>query len=252
MVERKTPIRDTVRYLVWALPLIAVGLVAYTVWKHFNEKDRVIAEQRRIIAELGVKLDRAFAEELVADVTIDRMYTDAAGEKKIDATFIQYRPGTEIEMMKKSFTLSGEEIYIDTLVVQFERAFVEGGDVLRGKSLLLFRRAFGDKQKPVDGVPLIRGKGESNVPEVAQVDATPSTFEAEIWDKFWAYANDPKAAAAAGIKVAQGEAVSKKAVQGQVYQLKLRSSGGVTMEPRLPDAVLNKRDPEPEQPKQPK
>lgn len=248
MVERKTPIRDTVRYLVWALPLIAVGLVTYTVWKHFNEKDRVIAEQRRIIAELGVKLDRAFADELVADVTIDRMYTDAAGEKKIDATFIQYRPGTEVEMMKKTFTLSGEEIYIDTLVVQFERAFIEGGDALRGKTLLMFRRAFGDKQNPHDGVPLHRSKGESQVPEATQVDAVPTPFETELWAKFWAYANDPKAAAAAGIKVAQGEAVSKKAVQGQVYQLRLRASGGVTMEPRLPDAVLNKRDPE--QPRQ--
>ena len=69
-------------------------------------------------------------------------------------------------------------------------------------------------------MPLIRGEGESPVPQVAQVDTTPSAFETEIWTRFWAYANDPKAAAAAGIKVAQGEAPHVKAQERQVYQLR--------------------------------
>jgi len=243
MAERRALVRDTLKYMVFVLPLIAVGLVGYVVYRHFTEKDRVIAEQRRIIGELEVKLDRAWASELVADVRVDRITTDPAGGKHMELTFVQYERGTEIPSLRRSFVLPGEELYIDALVVQFDRAFVDEGDGLKGKSLLLFRRAFGDNQKPIDGVPLYRGSGDGPVPEVAQVDAAPGAYETQLWDRFWRYANDPKAAAEAGIRVAQGEAPHVKAMSGQVYQLTLRSSGGLEIKPRLPSAVVG--DPAP-------
>jgi hypothetical protein len=135
-------------------------------------------------------------------------------------------------------TLPGEEFYIDALVVRFDRKYVEAGDGLRGKSLLLFRRAFGDQQKPVDGVPLFTGQAGSQIPELMQVDRVPSDFEKQIWTRFWDYANDPTLAAAQGIRVAQGEAPHIRAVAGQVYKLTLRSSGGLEITPRLPAAVV--------------
>jgi hypothetical protein len=241
--ERRQPLRDTLKYLVFVLPLVAVGLGGYVIYRHFTEKDRIIEEQRRIIGELGVKLDRAWDTELVADVRVDRIATDPAGGKHMELTFVQYQRDTEIPVMRRSFVLPGEELYIDALVVQFERPLVDEGDGLRGKSVFVFRRAFGDKQRPVDGVPLYRSQGDGVVPEVAQVDGTPSTYETELWAKFWTYANDPKAAAAAGIRVAQGEAPHVKAQAGQVYQLTLRSSGGLEIKPRLPSAVVGDTPP---------
>lgn len=238
MAERRAPVRDTLKYLVIGLPAVALVLVGLVVYRHFTEKDRIIEEQRRIIAELGVKLDRAWATELVADVRVDRIATDPAGAKHMELTFVQYKRGTEVPAYRRSFSLPGEELYIDALVVQFDRAFVDAGDGLRGKSLLLFRRAFGDAQKPVDGVPLYRESGDGPVPEVAQVDARPTAYETELWERFWTLANDPKAAAAAGVRVAQGEAPHVRALAGQVYQLTLRSSGGLEIQPRLPNAVV--------------
>jgi hypothetical protein len=216
--------------------VLAAGLAAGGgwLWLRATEKDRVIAEQRRVIAALEQKLDRAWASELVGDLRVDGV--DPA-RQEVTVTFFQYAPGTEIPTVARTMTLPGSEVYIDALVVSFDRKLVEAGDGLKGKSLLLFRRAFGDLQKPADGVPLFARDAASPIPEVAQVDATPTAFERELWARFWEYAGDPRRAAEAGIRLAQGEAPHVKVVPGQVYKLTLRSSGGLEIQPRLPAAV---------------
>src|SRR5688572_16500665 len=156
----------------------AIAAVCGRWYWPYTAKDRLIAEQKRVIAELGKKLDRAWAEELVAGVAVRSV---AEGRMTLD--FVQYVPGTEKPAFSKTMTITGEEFYIDALVVKFERQFVEVGDGLRGKSLLLFRRAFGDRQQPVDGVPLFREDSGpvSPIPEALQVDGDPSAFERDLW-----------------------------------------------------------------------
>lgn len=219
-----------------AVVVVAVlGAIGYWFWRQ-TDKDRKIEEQRRVITELEKKLDRAFATELVGDLRIDAVRANPA---EIDATFFQYAPGTETPIFARRLTVPGTEIYVDALVVTFERKYVESGDGLRGKSLLLFRRAFGDLQKPAEGVPLFRTEGNSPIPEVAQVDAAPTEFEKNLWTRFWDDANDSARAAADGIHVAQGEAPHVKPLTGQVYKLTLRVAGGLEMMPRLPAAVTH-------------
>ncbi len=238
---RPARLREGLRFLLYLSPLVLLGLVGNAIYRHFTEKDRTIAEQKRIIKELETKLDRSWAEELVADVRVDGVTKDANGAPLMQLTFVQYQPGSEVAAFERSMTLPGDEFYIDSLVVQFDRKFVEDGDGLRGKSMLLFRRAFGDRQKPIDGVPLFNASGDSPIPELAQVDAKPSDFEKKLWARFWDYAGDPKQAAANGIRVAQGEAPHMKAIPGQVYKLTLRAGGGLSMVPRLPAAVVGDR-----------
>jgi hypothetical protein len=219
-----------------AVVVVAVlGAIGYWFWRQ-TDKDRKIEEQQRVITELGKKLDRAFATELVGDLRIDAVKIDPP---QIDATFFQYAPGTETPVFARRLSVPGTEIYVDALVVTFERKYVEAGDGLRGKSLLLFRRAFGDLQKPVEGVPLFRTEGNSPIPEVAQVDTAPTEFERNLWARFWDDANDAARAAADGIHVAQGEAPHVKPLTGQVYKLTLRAAGGLEMLPRLPAAVTH-------------
>jgi hypothetical protein len=236
-----TRVKEGARFVLYASPLIVLAVVGSIIYQHATEKDRTIAEQKRVIAELGKKLDRVWAEELVADLRVDAVETDkATGDSRMRLTFIQYKPGTEEIAFQRALELPGEEVYVDALVVQFDRELVEAGDGTRGKSLLLFRRAFGDRQQPVDGVPLFNAEATEStfVPELARVDALPSDYEKQIWAKFWEYANDPKAAAAMGIRVAQGEAPHVKVVKNQVYKLTLRKSGGLQITPRLPAAVV--------------
>src|SRR5262249_32016538 len=129
----------------------------------------------------------------------------------------------------------------DALVVRFDRAFVDAGDGLRGKSLLLFRRAFGDRQKPIEGTPLYAPTGgAADIPETFAVDANPSAFERQIWAEFWTLANDPTRATARGVRVGRGEAPHVRAIAGRVYKLPRGGSGGLGMVPRIPAAALPK------------
>jgi hypothetical protein len=220
--------------------LVAAGFFLY---ESATEKDRQIAEQKRVIAGLELRLDRSWAEELVADVRVDALTRDPdGGQPEMTLTFAQYAPGTERPSLRKTMTLPGEEFYLDALVVEFQRKLVEEGDGLRGKSLLFFRRAFGDRQKPVDGVPLYRQgtvtSVSEDIPDGLRVDPEPTEYEKQIWTRFWTYANDPGLAARAGIRVAQGEAVHIRAVRGQVYKVTLSAAHGLSLVPRLPGAMV--------------
>jgi hypothetical protein len=237
-------VRSKLGTLLAVLLLGALAAAAVLLYLRETEKDRQIAEQKRIIQALEQRLDRSWAEELVADVRVDALTRDPdGGGPEMTLTFAQYQPGTETPALRKTMTLPGEEFYIDGLVVQFERKLVEEGDGLRGKSLLFFRRAFGDRQKPVDGVPLYRqaavaSEVSADIPESLRVDSVPSEFERQIWSRFWTYANDPALAASAGIRVAQGEAVHTRAVRGQVYKVTLGAGHGLSLVPRLPGAMV--------------
>ncbi len=220
--------------------LVSAG---FFVYESATEKERQIAEQKRVIADLEVRLDRTWAEELVADVRVDALTRDPdGGRPETTVTFVQYAPGTETPSLRKTMILPGQEFYIDALVVEFQRKLVEEGDGLQGKSLLLLRRAFGDLQKPVDGVPLYRESAAPNVsediPDRLRVDPEPTEYEKEIWTRFWTYANDPGLAARAGIRVAQGEAVHVRPVRGQVYKVTLSAAHGLSLVPRLPGAMV--------------
>ena len=221
----------------------AVAAVGFFLYQGATEKDRQIAEQKRVIAALELRLERSWAEELVADVRVDALTRDPdGGQPEMTLTFVRYEPGKETPGLRKTMTLPGEEFYIDALVVEFDRKLVEEGDGLRGKSLLFFRRAFGDRQKPVDGVPLYRqgpatGVSE-DIPDGLRVDPEPGAYERQVWARFWTLANDPAQASAAGVRVAQGEAVHTRAVRGQVYKVTLSAAHGLSLVPRLPGAMV--------------
>jgi hypothetical protein len=229
--------------LLTLLFLGALGVAGFLLYEKSTEKDRQIAEQKRVIAALELRLDRSWAEELVADVRVDAITrAPDGGQPEMTLTFAEYAPGTETPSLRKTMTLPGEEFYIDALVVEFQRKLVEDGDGLRGKSLSFFRRAFGDRQKPIEGVALYRQSAETEVsgdiPDGLRVDPHPSEYERQVWTRFWSYANDPAQAAAAGIRVAQGEAVHTRAVRGQVYKVTLSASHGLSLLPRLPAAMV--------------
>ena len=90
-----------------------------------------------------------------------------------------------------------------TLVIRFEDSYVEGGDALRGTSLCLFQRLFGEEQRPKDGVPL---DPEGQLPHVYGGDTTPSPLHRDLWRRFWDYANDPELARKKGVRASHGEA----------------------------------------------
>lgn len=125
------------------------------------------------------------------------------------------------------FELEGDVAYFDALVVKFDDRFVEENDLLRGSSLLLFRRIFGEHQRPADGF-LIDAVGQRPSGYAAEPGGEPD-FHRDLWRRFWEYALDPEVARQAGVRAMHGEAPFVKLAPGRAYEIELRLSEGLVV-----------------------
>ena len=123
------------------------------------------------------------------------------------------------------FAVQGNVVYVDALVIKFADEYVEQADPLKGTSACLFRRIFGESQKPEEGFPI---DAVGSRPAAYSPGSEMSDFERDLWDRFWEYANDRAKAEAAGIRAIHGEAPYMKVQKGKTYRVELRASGGLT------------------------
>lgn len=128
----------------------------------------------------------------------------------------------------RTYTLDGKKVYIETLVIKFEDEYVEGGDFLRGSSVCLFKTIFSEQVAPEDGYAL---DTVGTHPATYGGDAEEDLFHAELWERFWDYANDPELAKQKGVRAQHGEAPFVEVRPGKSYRVELRSSGGLSIRP---------------------
>ncbi len=185
--------------------------------------EQKVAEIDRLETSLKLlKVDQRLARVDIIDVV-------KSEDSDVPTTTIQFTelgPDDTPIAEPRQFKLKGDTIYIDNWVVKFDDKYIEAADLIRGTSITLFRRVFGDKEQPAEG-QLLEDVG--NRPSAYARGGEPSDFEEEIWKDFWNIANNPELAAAKGIRAAHGEAVSVKAEKGKRYTIKLRASDGLTL-----------------------
>ena len=241
--------------------LILGGLVGVVGWwtNHYRtsllEHERGIAEREMRIAGLTADLEVQAGELLEAEAEMRRV--NEANEElelrnsllRLDhrlarvevvdqeetgdgvvtrVRFIELGPGGEPVGQARVFDVRGRFLYIECQVVKFSDEYVESADPLRGTSVCLFRRAFGEQQKPEDGTELDPvGEG----PGIVSGDNIRMNEHAELWQRFWDYANDPELASEAGVRAAHGEAPFMELRPGKSYRVELRASGGLSIQP---------------------
>ena len=183
----------------------------------------------RRIAELEVRLQLLKVDHRVARIEVVKQSPSPTDPARTETTvrFIEYdRDGLPVDGGQE-ITLEGTKLYLETLVIKFEDDYVEAGEFLRGTSLCLFRRMFSEGVAPVDGVEIDEG-GTHPYPYKGG-DSADELFQAELWSRFWEYANDPDAAAEKGVRAMHGEAPFVEMREGKSYKVELRSSGGLTI-----------------------
>ncbi len=216
--------------------LVVAGFSGATVWflvpgeaARLREKNEQLARQT---FELQQAILRLSGEERVAEVHVTDQVL--AGElvngrpAEADSTTLEF-----IELDRKGHPLPGRRfvvadrvIHFDALVVKFDHQRVAHGDLLKGKSLLLFRRVYGDSQSPADGFAV---DPAGDAPNVDRVNPQPSDFERKLWSTFWDYATNPERAAAEGVRTVQGETVYVPMRKGDVWTLSLQNNGGLNI-----------------------
>lgn len=203
-----------------ALLAAALGWGLFFHTRRAGDLQRENDRMRDMIARLGT-------EFRVADVVVAAQEGPRGRDRRTTFRFQPYdRDGNAL--LARNFTIAGDVAYFDALVLKFEDRYVGAADPLRGRSLHLFRRIFGEYQAPADGFP-VDGASQDGVPEALRVGA--GRYEEELWREFWSMASDPEAAAAKGVRVAQGEAVYTRLEAGRTYRLTIEADGGINIRP---------------------
>jgi hypothetical protein len=228
------------RFVQWMLGLAVVTTCGVgTVWLLApGEAERLRREKDvldREVAGLHRAIERLTGDDRLAEVhVIDQVVRGQLVDGQPAAVTLTTIDLVEIDrdghpLPPRRFVIPDVVIYFDYWVIQFEHAQVAAGDALRGRSLALFRRVFGEHQNPADGFGI---DPVGSVPQVYRLDPESSRYEQELWSRFWQYVSDPAAAAADGVRVAQGEAVYVPVRRGQIWSLTLQNAGGLNVKLR--------------------
>jgi len=185
--------------------------------------------KRREIQRLETAVRLLKVDHRIARITVLSQEGSAAGgDLTTSFSFVELNEAGRPLDEPRQFTVKGDLVYLDAWVVKFADEYIEQGDPLRATSVCLFRRIFGEAQRPVEGFVL---DPVGSQPAAYRTGGKPSEFEAEIWSEFWEYANDVAKAQKAGVRAAHGEAPSIKLMPGKCYKVLLRASGGLTVVP---------------------
>ena len=206
--------------------LIVVLAAAAVVSRSRTADTRQIAQLQQDKQVLEQVVARLSAEHRVADVLVTGQ-TTVDGVLTTDLLFVEYGKD-EQELPPKRFTVEGDVVHVGALVIKFDRGFVREGDDLRGRSIALFTRLYGDHQAPADAFPI---DAPGQVPSVYRAaDPAVTAFERDLWANFWKLADDPQYAAAKGVRVAVAQSVWGMFKPGRLYTLTLEADGGLSMQ----------------------
>ncbi len=229
-----------IRLFVWSVLLVAVAAVSVylahelVVAPRRALQDR-IREQKETIGKLEQEKQRLEAYLKVlkhldrrARVEVLRQVRDQQGSLQTTIRFTEIDSAGKPVNVSRELSLPGQEVYFDTLVIKFDDHFVEQGDPLKGRALMLFRRIFSSTMRAEDGFVIDR---EGQAPEIYAGRQSPSDFEKELWKRFWELANDEKLAKEHGVRAIHGDAPYMHLEPDRVYEVSLRSTGEVVITP---------------------
>jgi hypothetical protein len=235
-----------------AFLLVLAGLTVIAGWWTMVAREKLVGHQIELrardqrIAELGrevelrdrrilelefrlalLKIDHRVAR---IEVLAQEPVADAPGVVETTVRFVELGPDGAPVGEGQIATVRGTTIYLESLVIKFDDAYVEAGDFLRGTSVCLFTRLFTESTAPDQGVEL-DSAGTRPQPYGAAGDSDQDLFQAELWERFWDYAHDPDAAAAKGVRAIHGESPFIRTRPGRSYRVELRASGGLSIRP---------------------
>jgi hypothetical protein len=142
--------------------------------------------------------------------------------------FVETARGDKLKtILEKEFTVEGDVIHFDALIVKFGDQMVMDGSE---RALYLWRRVYGEAMAPRNGFP-IEEVGREPVRYADLFDRFPF-WEREkaremFWPAVWDLANDPKKLQDYGIAAIYGSATYTQLRPGLIYVFKIGATGQV-------------------------
>jgi hypothetical protein len=218
-------VRTTLKLALLAL-LVAAG--AFGLYR-YEQRDTVevqLDQEKQKSRKLEEFVTHLTSEKRVADVIVTDQ-KEVNGVLHTTLLFVEYaKDGSPLP--GKCFAIEGKQAHIDAMVVIFDGQYVKDRDPLRGRSIALFTRLFGDKQTPEQAH---RIDDPNQIPAIYRgADPRVSAFEQELWRDFWRLADDEGYRKSMGVRVAQGDGVWRPFEPGKLYTITLHTDGGLIIQ----------------------
>ena len=212
--------------LTFLLLVASVGIVYYQHVTSAEKKIEKLEDEKRQLEQV---VQRITTEKRVADILVSHQERDAQGELSTTLLFVEYDKKDQ-PLPAKSFTIKGDTAQIDAMVIKFDRDFVAQGDALRGHSIALFTKLYGEHQNPADALPI---DSPGKIPDIYRsADPQVSEFEMGLWNDFWKLYDDESYRKSKGVRVeggAAGQSVWGPFKPDRLYTVTLESAGGLSM-----------------------
>jgi hypothetical protein len=205
------------------LVVASAGLVYYQRADETVKKIEKLQDEKKQLEQVVTRLS---TEKRVADILVSHQAPGAGGVLETTLLFVEYdKQGNPLPA--KSFTIQGNIAHIDAMVIKFEHGFVRENDPLRGHSIALFTKIYGDHQSPADAA-MIDPPGK--IPDIYRgADPRVSQFELDLWKNFWKLYEDESYRQAKGVRALGGHGVWGPFEPDRLYSITIESDGGLNM-----------------------
>jgi hypothetical protein len=208
------------------LPLVIIGAVlvgmAYlgrTPYKAIATIHELLAENKELkqaITNLSSEDQIGYAKVVAQEVRDGELFTTIR--------FVETARNDKLKkILEKEYTIAGDIIHFDALIVKFGNKMVMDG---KTRALYLWRRVYGEKMTPAEGFA-IEEPGAEPQRYKDLLEALPIEQKELFWSHIWELANDTEKLAEYDIDAIYGNAVYWKLREGLIYIFKINSTGQV-------------------------
>jgi hypothetical protein len=218
MAERRKKLR-IIPLVIIVAAIIALAYLAREPYKAAVTIHELLGENKQLkqaITDLTAEDQIGYAK-VIAQETKD-------GELSTTIKFVETARDDKLKkILEKEYTIAGDIIHFDALIVKFGNKMVMDGS---SKALYLWRRIYGEQMAPEEGFEIEEpGTEPQRYSDLLQ--ALPIEQREMFWSNIWELANDPEKLTEYDIDAIYGNAVYSKLRSGLIYIFKINSTGQV-------------------------
>jgi hypothetical protein len=222
--KRKKP--SLIAYIVGGICLVLVAYLGRGFYYGAKTIHQLLAENKQLkqaITNLTREEQIGYAKVINQQTIDEKLFTTIK--------FVETARDDKLKtILEKEYTIEGDIIHFDALIVKFGNKMVMDGTT---RALYLWRRVYGEKMAPEEGF-VIEQPGTEPQRYRDLLKVLPVKQSQMFWSNIWDLANDQKKLKEYDIEAVYGNVVYTRLSKGLIYVFKIDSTGQVTPE-TVPD-----------------
>jgi len=199
--------------------LIGMGYLGRTPYKAIATIQQLLTENKQLktaITNLTTEEQIGYAKVISQEFKEGELFTTIK--------FVETARDDKLKkILEKQYTIAGDIIHFDALIVKFGNKMVMDG---QKRALYLWRRVYGEKMTPREGFP-IEEPGTEPQRYHDMLELLPPEERQMFWTHIWELANDPEKLKEYDIDAIYGNAVYSRLREGLIYIFKISPAGHV-------------------------